>query len=91
VRRVSSPFRLARLWDERCRYGADRCAGSKGTPRVKQVSKPKSSALDDTKVQAALKKLPVQAITGIEVRAVRCQYAPLANEHVRATWLCAAN
>lgn len=41
--------------------------GSKGTPRVKQASKPKASTQDDTKVQAALKKLPVQAITGIEV------------------------
>ena len=38
----------------------------KGTPRRKKVSKPKSSGFDDKKLQATLKKIGVQPITGIE-------------------------
>lgn len=68
VRRASSLFRPAGLrpCTSSVRTLMSR-TGSKGTPRVKQASKPKASTQDDTKVQAALKKLPVQAITGIEV------------------------
>jgi nascent polypeptide-associated complex subunit beta len=41
--------------------------GSKGQPRRKVVKKAKSTGTgDDKKLQATLKKLPVQPITGIE-------------------------
>ncbi|KDN43324.1 NAC-domain-containing protein [Tilletiaria anomala UBC 951] len=40
--------------------------GGKGTPRRKVVRKPKAPGGDDTKLQAALKKLNVQPVSGIE-------------------------
>lgn len=40
--------------------------GGKGTPRRKKVHKPKASGVDDKKLQANLKKIGVQPITGIE-------------------------
>ena len=43
------------------------CVGGKGTPRRKQVKKSVTSTQgDDRKLQAALKKLGVQPITGVE-------------------------
>lgn len=41
------------------------CLGGKGAPRRKQVRKPRS-AVDDQKIQAALKKINVQPIQGVE-------------------------
>ena len=41
-------------------------SGGKGTPRRKVVKKPKGAGGDDLKLQAALKKLNVQPVTGIE-------------------------
>lgn len=42
-------------------------SGGKGTPRRKQVKKSVTSSQgDDRKLQAALKKLGVQPITGVE-------------------------
>ncbi|GAA96262.1 uncharacterized protein L969DRAFT_91710 [Mixia osmundae IAM 14324] len=40
--------------------------GSKGTPRRKQPVKAKTTSGDDKKLQAALNKLPVQTLAGIE-------------------------
>lgn len=40
--------------------------GGKGTPRRKVAAKPKGAAGEDKKLQAALKKLNVQPVTGIE-------------------------
>ena len=42
-------------------------AGGKGTPRRKQVKKSGAAAAgDDRKLQAALKKMNVQPVTGVE-------------------------
>ncbi|KAL9091008.1 MAG: hypothetical protein Q9159_001634 [Coniocarpon cinnabarinum] len=41
-------------------------SSGKGTPRRKKVHKPKTTGVDDKKLQATLKKVGVQPITGIE-------------------------
>lgn len=41
-------------------------AGGKGTPRRKQAPKPKGPGGEDPKLQAALKKLQVEPVSGIE-------------------------
>ena len=40
--------------------------GGKGTPRRKIAAKPKGAAGEDKKLQAALKKLNVQPVSGID-------------------------
>ncbi|CDS00742.1 hypothetical protein [Sporisorium scitamineum] len=56
---VLNPEKLAKL------QAASR-TGGKGTPRRKVVSKPRGPGGEDPKLQAALKKLQVEPVSGIE-------------------------